>query len=212
MIAEFLDFVADRQSEIVRLSLEHLKLTGIAVSLAVGFGVPLGILLTRIRLMAMPVMNLINIIQTIPSLALLGFFIPLMGIGFKPAILALFLYSLLAIVKNTVTGIRQVDPDIIEAGKGMGMKNSQLLYLIEIPLASPVIFSGVRIAAVACIGIATLCAAIGAGGLGQLIFRGMSMVNNHMILAGALPAALMALVIDFLLHLAEKKLTPRQQK
>ena len=158
----------------------------------------------------MPVVNIVNIIQTIPSLALLGFFIPIIGIGTKPAIIALFLYSLLAIIKNTMAGINQVDKSIIEAGTGMGMTNAQILIKIELPLAAAVIFSGIRIATVTCIGIATLCAAIGAGGLGQFIFRGISMVNNYMILAGALPAALMAIVVDLILHIIEKKLTPER--
>ncbi|MBN2402750.1 MAG: ABC transporter permease [Spirochaetes bacterium] len=207
---EFINFFLERKTEILFRSGEHIWLSGISVFLAVCFGLPVGILLTRIKQLATPVINIVNIIQTIPSLALLGFLIPVMGIGAEPAILALFLYSLLAIIKNTMTGINQVDKAIIEAGTGMGMTNSQILIKIELPLAAAVIFSGIRIATVTCIGIATLCAAIGAGGLGQFIFRGISMVNNYMILLGALPAALMAIVIDFILHIIEKKLTPER--
>ena len=194
-------FLMERSDEILLRSLEHLRLTGISMALAIGVGVPIGIAVTRFKRLALPVVNTVNIIQTIPSLALLGFLIPLLGIGMLPAIIALFAYSLLAIVKNTMSGINQVEPSMIEAARGMGMTPMQILYTIEIPLALPVISAGIRVATVACIGIATLCAAIGAGGLGQFIFRGISMVNNHMILAGALPAALMAVIIDAGLHL-----------
>ncbi len=195
---EFWNFLLERNSELLLYSVQHLKLSGISVILAVTAGIPLGILLTRVKALAVPVVNIINIIQTIPSLALLGFFIPFLGIGIKPSILVLFLYSLLAIVKNAMAGINQVDKDLIEAAKGMGMTSMQTLLRVELPLAVPVIFSGIRIATVTCIGIATLCAAIGAGGLGQFIFRGISLVNTNMILLGAVPTALIALVADFL--------------
>ncbi len=204
----FIQFFTDRQEEILLRSLEHLQLTGISMALAIGVGIPVGIVITRIKSLTIPVINIVNVIQTIPSLALLGFMIPLLGIGAKPAIIALFSYSILSIIKNTNSGINQVDNAVIEAGRGMGMTNFQILLKIEIPLAMPVIFSGIRISTVSCIGIATLCAAIGAGGLGQFIFRGMAMVNNNMILAGALPAALMAICLDFLMHLLEIKLSP----
>lgn len=206
-----IDFILDRKVEVFQRTIEHIQLTGIAILLAVCVGVLLGIILTRIKSLSAPVIALVNIIQTIPSLAMLGFLIPFMGIGVKPAILALFLYSLLAIVKNTVTGINQVNPSVVEAGLGMGMKDIQILLKIELPLSIPVILAGIRIATVTCIGIATLCAAIGAGGLGQFIFRGISMVNNNMILAGALPAALLALFSDFVLHKIEKYLTPKSR-
>ncbi len=205
----FFQFILDRKFEILERILEHIQLTGISVLLAVFVGVPIGILLTRKKFLTSPVMNAVNIIQTIPSLALLAFFIIPLGIGFKPAITALFLYSLLAIIKNTLTGINNVEKSIIEAGMGMGMTNSQILFKIELPLAMSIIFSGIRIATVSCIGIATLCAAIGAGGLGIFIFRGLSMLNNNMILAGALPAALLAVVFDFILHLCEKYFSPK---
>jgi osmoprotectant transport system permease protein len=204
----FIDFVADRKIEMFQRTLEHVQLVGVSVFLAIGIGVPLGIILTKMKGLTVPVMSAVNVVQTIPSLALLGFLIPLLGIGIKPAILALFLYSLLAIMKNTIAGINQVDDSIIEAGLGMGMTGFQILLRIELPLSVPVILSGIRIATVACIGIATLCAAIGAGGLGQFIFRGISMVNNNMILTGAIPAALLALSFDALLHRLERRLTP----
>jgi osmoprotectant transport system permease protein len=207
---DFAEFILDRRTEVLQRTIEHIQLTGISVFLAVLVGIPLGILVTRIRSLTTPVTGAVNIVQTMPSLALLGLLIPLLGIGIEPAILALFLYSLLAIVKNTVAGINQVDSSIREAGLGMGMTDLQILTKIELPLSVPVILSGVRIATVTCIGIATLCAAIGAGGLGQFIFRGISMVNNNMILAGAIPAALLALFLDFLLHNLEKRLTPKK--
>ena len=204
----FIQFIMSRQEEILLYSIEHLELTGISMVLAISVGIPVGIVITRIKSLAIPVVNIVNVIQTIPSLALLGFLIPLLGIGTKPAIIALFSYSILAIIKNTMSGINQVDRAVIEAGKGMGMTDLQTLLKIEIPLAMPVIFSGIRIATVSCIGIATLCAAIGAGGLGQFIFRGISMVSNNMILAGALPAAIMAICFDLLMHSLEIKLSP----
>ena len=210
-IMTFIQFMIDRREDILLCSVEHLRLTGISMVLAIGIGIPIGIIITRIKSLAMPVVNIVNIIQTIPSLALLGFLIPLLGIGVKPAIIALFSYSILAIIKNTMSGINQVDRAVVEAGKGMGMTDLQILLRVELPLAIPVIFSGMRIATVSCIGIATLCAAIGAGGLGQFIFRGISMVNNNMILAGALPAAIMAICFDLLMHFLENKLSPPQQ-
>lgn len=204
-----IEFILDRKIEVFQRTIEHIQLTGVSVLLAICVGVPMGVVLTRKKNLTIPVIGAVNIVQTIPSLALLGFLIPLLGIGVKPSILALFLYSLLAIIKNTIAGINQVESSIIEAGTGMGMTNIQILFKIEIPLSVPVILSGIRIATVTCIGIATLCAAIGSGGLGQFIFRGISMVNSNMILAGAIPAALLALFFDFLLNKIEKYLTPR---
>ncbi len=207
----FFSFVLERKYEILRLTLEHLRLSGISVLLAILCGIPVGIVLTRIRWMAKYVLGIAGVIQTIPSLALLGFLLPIPiigGIGTVPAVTALFLYSLLAIIRNTYTGIDQVDAALKEAGRGMGMKDAQILFIIELPLALPMIMSGIRISTVICVGIATLCAAIGAGGLGQFIFRGISMVNNSMILAGAVPAAILALLLDFLFGRLENFLTP----
>jgi osmoprotectant transport system permease protein len=207
---EYLEFFIARKTEIAWQMLEHLKLSAIAVGLATFVGVITGIVLTRIQRLSVVILNIVNVIQTIPSLALLGFLIPVVGIGDRPAILALFLYSLLAIIKNTISGINQVDNSLIEAAVGMGLTDFQILRLVQLPLAAPIIFAGIRIATVTCVGIATLCAAVGAGGLGQFIFRGISMVNNKLILAGALPAAVLALVLDGLLLLLEKKLTPKR--
>ena len=208
---EFLTFIAARHNEILRFTLEHLHLTGVSVVLAIVVGVPLGVLLTRNRQLSRWVLGTISIIQTIPSLALLGFLLPLPligGIGARPAIVALFLYSLLAIVRNTYTGIDQVDPAIKEAGRGMGMTDRQILFMVELPLSLPTIMAGIRISTVVCVGIATLCAAIGAGGLGQFIFRGIAMVNNSMILAGALPAAILAILLDIVFAWLERFLSP----
>lgn len=211
---DLISFFIERKAEMLRLTLEHLHLTGLSVGLAIVVGVPLGIMLTRCRRLARWVLGGINIIQTVPSLALLGFLLPLPligGIGTKPAIVALFLYSLLAIVRNTYTGIDQVDPDIKETGRGMGMTEWQILLMVEVPLSLPMIMAGIRISTVICVGIATLCAAIGAGGLGQFIFRGISMVNNAMILAGAIPSAILALMFDFLFSRLEIFLTHRKR-
>lgn len=208
---DFFDFIFQRKLEILTLTLEHVRLTGISVLLAILTGVPLGILLTRIQWLARWVLGIAGVIQTIPSLALLGFLLPLPligGIGATPAVVALFLYSLLAIIRNTYTGIKQVNPAVKEAARGMGMTEWQILRMVEVPLSLPMIMAGIRISSVICVGIATLCAAIGAGGLGQFIFRGISMVNNAMILAGAVPAAILALLLDFTLGQLEKSLTP----
>lgn len=208
---EFLTFVVERRAEVATLTAQHLRLTGISVLLAVITGVPVGIVLTRVRWLARWVLGVAGIVQTIPSLALLGFLLPMPvigGIGVTPAVVALFLYSLLAIIRNTYTGIDQVDAAVKEAARGMGMTDIQVLWDVELPLSLPMIMAGIRISAVVCVGIATLCAAIGAGGLGQYIFRGISMVNNTMILAGAVPAAALALTLDYLLGLFESKLSP----
>ena len=175
---EFLTFITARHSDVLRSTLEHLHLTGVSVMLAIVVGVPLGVLLTRNRRISQWVLGTISIIQTIPSLALLGFLLPMPligGIGAKPAIVALFLYSLLAIVRNTYTGIDQVDPAIREAGRGMGMTDRQILFMVELPLSLPTIMAGIRISTVVCVGIATLCAAIGAGGTRSIHLPG----NRH---------------------------------
>lgn len=207
------NFYIQRHREILLATFEHIRLTGMAVTLAVAVGIPLGIFITRRQCTAHWILGIAGIIQTVPSLALLGFLLPVPligGIGATPAIIALFLYSLLAIIRNTYTGIREVDRATIEAAKGMGMTGWQILHMVEVPLALPMIIAGVRIATVTCVGIATLCAAIGAGGLGQFIFRGISMVNNTMILAGAVPAAGLALFMDFILGRIEKKMAYSQ--
>jgi osmoprotectant transport system permease protein len=196
--------------EILTRTGEHLILVAISTGIAILAGIPLGILITRKPALSKPVLGVANVVQTVPSLALFGFLIsvPLLGgIGNTPAIVALTLYSLLPIIRNTYTGITGVDPAIREAGRGMGMTDWQLLFQVEIPLATGVILAGVRIATVIAIGIATIAPAIGAGGLGVFIFRGISVVNNQLILAGAVPAALIALLADLALGWIEQQLT-----
>ncbi len=203
-------FMLQNHVEMVELTLEHLWLVGVSMLLAVLIGIPLGILITRWPGLNRPVLGGANVIQTIPSLALFGFLLPAPWIGARAdrlAILALTLYALLPLIRNTYTGIMGVDRTVIEAGRGMGMTDMQLLYQVELPLALGVIIAGVRVAVVVCIGMATIAAAIGAGGLGEYIFRGLAMVNNSVILAGAIPAAAMALIADYTLGWLEKRLT-----
>jgi len=181
-----------------------------ATAIAAGIGVPLGVALTRRPRLARPVLGFANVIQTIPSLALFGFLIPvplLGGIGARTAIVALVLYGLLPILRNTHAGIRSVDPAIVEAADGLGMTPRQRLRFVELPLAMPVILAGIRVAVVVGVGLATIAAAIGAGGLGVLIYRGVATVDHRLILDGAVPAALLAIVFDVLLGAAEKRLS-----
>ncbi|AUS99428.1 MULTISPECIES: ABC transporter permease [unclassified Nostoc] len=202
-------FLVKYAPEILQHTLEHLFLVGVAISIAIIVGIPLGIFITRQKQLRQPILGVVNILQTIPSLALFGLLIPVPvigGVGAVPAIVALTLYSLLPIIRNTYTGITSVDPAIREAGRGMGMTDRQLLFQVEIPLAMAVILAGVRVATVIAIGVATIAAAIGAGGLGVFIFRGIAIVNNQLILAGAVPAAAIALLADSLIGWLEKKL------
>ena len=204
-----LRFYADHAREAVGLLGQHLYLVGASTVLAIAIGVPVGVLLTRRPAWRGPVLGLANVFQTIPSLALFGFLIPLPflgGIGARTAIVALVVYALLPFVRNTYVGISGVDPAVREAGRGMGMTDRQLLTMVEIPLGLGVIFAGVRVATVVGVGTATIAAAIGAGGLGVYIFRGVSTVDDTLILAGALPAAVLALIADGLLGWVEKRL------
>lgn len=197
-----LQFFLDNQSQVYTLTLEHLWLVGVSMILAVGLGTPLGILLARRPALRQMVLGSANIVQTIPSLALFGFLLPAPWLGERAdrlAVTALTLYALLPIIQNTYAGISGVDPAVREAARGMGMTDRQLLLRVELPLALGVILTGVRVATVITVGVATIAAAIGAGGLGEFIFRGLAMVNNQLILAGAIPAALMALAADFFL-------------
>jgi osmoprotectant transport system substrate-binding protein/osmoprotectant transport system permease protein len=203
-----LNYMWTNRSDVWRLTLEHVVMVAISILLATAIGVPLGILMTRNRRLSRPILAVANIVQTIPSLALFGFLIPIPfigGIGARTAVVALTLYSLLPIIRNTFTGISGVDPAIREAGQGMGMTDSQLLWKVEIPLALGFIFAGIRVATVIAIGVATIAAAVGAGGLGMFIFRGVSMVDGRVILAGAIPSALLALAADFGLGAIEKR-------
>jgi len=203
-------FFMENHTEVLELTLEHLWMVGWSICFAVLIGIPLGILITRWPVLNKPVLGSANIIQTIPSLALFGFLLPAPWIGARAdrlAILALTLYALLPLIRNTYVGIKGVDRSVVEAGRGMGMTDSQLLWQVELPLALGVIIAGVRVATVISVGLATIAAAIGAGGLGEYIFRGLAMVNNQVILAGAIPAAVMALLADVGLGLLEKRLS-----
>jgi osmoprotectant transport system permease protein len=195
-------------SALFSATLEHVELTALAVAVAVVIGVPLGAYLTRERFLAGPVLGAISLIQTVPSVALLGLLIPLFGIGEKPALLALFCYALLPIVRNTYAGLDSVDPAAIEAARGMGLREGQIVRKIALPQAMPVVLGGIRTATVISVGVATLAALIGAGGLGKFIFRGIAMVDMKTVLLGAIPAALLALVLDLGLAVLEKRLVP----
>lgn len=195
--------------EIVQHTTEHLFLVGISTGVAILIGIPLGIFVTRKPALSKLILGFANVVQTIPSLALFGFLIPvplLGGIGARTAIVALVLYALLPIIRNTYVAITGVDPAIRESARGMGMTNWQLLFQVEIPLGLGIILAGVRVATVISVGVATIAAAIGAGGLGVFIFRGVAVVDNQLILAGAVPAALMALLADFALGWMERRL------
>jgi osmoprotectant transport system permease protein len=207
------NFLVQNRLDIADLTLEHLWMVGVSTVIAVAIGIPLGIVITRKPVLRNPVIAMANIIQTIPSLALFGFLLPAPWIGERAgrlAILALTLYALLPLIRNTYAGIEGVDRAVVEAARGMGLTDWQLLFKVELPLASSVILAGIRVAVVISVGLATIAAAIGAGGLGELIFRGLAMVNNSVILAGAIPAALMALAADVLLGRLEKRLAPQR--
>ncbi len=198
------DFMQNQSGKILDQLLQHIGLTFISLLIAIIIGVPLGILISRQRKLAAPVLGFTGILQTIPSIALLGFMIPLLGIGAVPAIIALFLYALLPIVRNTFTGITNVDGSVVESAKGMGMTTNQILTKVELPLSMPVILAGIRTATVINVGVATLASYIGAGGLGEFIFGGIALNNTNMILAGAIPAALLAIFFDFILSRIQK--------
>lgn len=202
-------FFTEHRAEILSATLDHMALVVIAMAIAILIAVPLGMFIVqRPALRAMSI-GIANIFQTIPSLALFGFLIPIPyigGIGKRTAIVALVLYALLPILRNTYVGLATIDPAVLEAAEAMGMTPAQILYRVRLPLALAVILAGIRTATVITIGIATIAAAIGAGGLGTFIFRGVALVSDSLILAGAIPAALLALVADFLLGLLERRL------
>ena len=204
----FWEFLQLNWSELLLLVRQHIVLVFVAILTAVIIGVPTGIALTRYRALRGPVLGLANIMQTIPSLALFGFLIPLPfigGIGARTALVALVLYSLLPIIRNTVTGILGVEPSVREAAVAMGMTDGQILRQVELPLAMGVIVTGIRVATVIAVGVTTIAAAVGAGGLGVYIFRGLRQYDNNLLLAGALSSALLALAADFFLGLLERR-------
>jgi osmoprotectant transport system permease protein len=207
----FFEFVARNWREVLSLTGEHLWLVAVSTAIAVGVGIPTGLLLTRRARWKRPVLAVANVLQTVPSLALFGFLIPLpfVGIGARAAVVALVLYALLPVIRNTVTGVEGVEGSVREAAVAMGMTDAQILRQVELPLAAPVILAGVRVATVISVGVATIAAAIGAGGLGTYIFRGLRQYDNNLILAGAVPAALLALAADAGLGLLESSLDVR---
>lgn len=204
----FFEYITSNSSQVIELLVEHIKLTTLSVGFAILIGVPLGILICYIKKLNKPVLGIANIIQAIPSMALLGFAIPFLGIGSLPAITTVVLYSLLPIIKNTYTGINSIPPETLESARGIGLTKLQILFKVQIPLALPIIMAGVRISAVTAVGLMTMAAFIGAGGLGYLVFSGIRTVNNNQILAGAIPACLLALGVDFLVATVEKLVTP----
>ena len=201
---EFLTTLNDRRGELLRTIFEHIQISFIALFIAILIAVPLGIALTKTKRLSEVVMNIAAVLQTIPSLALLGLMIPIFGIGKVPAIIALVVYALLPILRNTYTGIKEVEPSLTEAAKGIGMKPMRRLTKVELPIAMPVIMAGIRTAMVLIIGTATLAALIGAGGLGDLILLGIDRNNTALILIGAIPAALLAILFDFILRYMAK--------
>ena len=203
-MANFINYMITQKSQILNLLIQHIQLTLVAIALAILIGIPIGILVSKNEKMRTYVVGIINIFQAIPSMALLGLLVPILGIGSKPAIMTVILYSLLPIVKNTTTGILGIDENILESATGIGLTSKQILYKIQLPLALPIIMAGIRISAVTAVGLMTLAAFIGAGGLGYLVFSGVQTVNNTMILAGAIPACILALLVDYLFSKVEK--------
>jgi osmoprotectant transport system permease protein len=204
-------FFSQHAGEILQATIEHVWLVGATMLLATAIGVPLGILVARRPWLSKPILGGANIAETIPSLALLGFLLPAPWLGERAdrvAITALTLYALLPIIRNTAAGITGVDPAVREAARGMGMTSRQILFQVELPLSLSTVLAGIRVATVLTIGVATIAAAVGAGGLGEFIFRGLAMVNNQLILAGAIPAAALALLADFCLSVLERRLRP----
>ncbi|WP_418965665.1 glycine betaine ABC transporter substrate-binding protein [Cetobacterium sp.] len=204
----FLRYFIQKLPEVQTALMQHIQITGLAVTIAILIGVPIGISITKSEKLSKMVLTIAGIFQTIPSLALFGLIIPIMGIGIRPAVFVLFLYSLLPIITNTYIGVKGVDNSTIQAAIGMGMTNFQVLTKVKLPIAVAVIMGGIRISTVATIGTATIAALIGAGGLGELIFRGISTSNNNLVLTGAIPTAILAFVANYFLGVLEKVLTP----
>ena len=208
IISEFLIYVIEQRNEIFTLLFQHIRLTVFSVIFSIMLGVPLGILIKYVKKLNKPILGFANIVQAIPSMALLGISIPILGIGSAPAIFMVILYSLLPIIKNTYTGLSNISPQILEAAKGIGLTKTQRLFKIQIPLSLPVIMAGIRVSAVTSVGLMTIAAYVGAGGLGYLVFAGIRTINNYQILAGAIPACLLALLVDYVFSIIERLVTP----
>ncbi|QQK08370.1 ABC transporter permease [Miniphocaeibacter halophilus] len=204
-----LEFLKLNYMDILNKTLEHLYISSMSLFLGVIVAVPLGIILTKTKKLSNLVIGLASLLQTIPSLALLAIMIPIFGVGKFPAIIALFIYSLLPILRNTYLGVVGVDENIVDAAKGMGMTKTQSILKVEIPLAAPVIMAGIRLSAVYVVAWATLASYIGAGGLGDLIFSGLNNYNPNLIIFGTIPVTALALIVDFLLSKVEKIVTAK---
>ena len=204
----FFEYLAANSELILRYALQHLRIGMLAVACGILLGVPLGLLIARIPTARKPVLGVSSVIQAIPSLAFMGLFIPLIGIGDKTAIVIIAMYALLPIIRNTYTGLANIDENVMEAAKGIGMTGRQILFKVQLPLALPVIMAGIRVAAVNSIGTATIAAFIGGGGLGKQVYAGIQIINTNMILSGAIPACLLALGIDYIFGLIEKSVVP----
>lgn len=205
---QLVQFLANNSEQLLVKTWEHFYISLIAVLLGVIVAIPLGVALTRVPKIAGFVIGTVGVVQTFPSLAILAFFIPILGVGKVPAIVALFFYSMLPMLRNTYIGVKGVDKSLLEAGRGMGMSGWQRIRAVELPLAVPVIMAGVRVSTVYLIGWATLASFIGAGGLGDYIFNGLNLYRTDLIIAGAVPVTLLALLTDYLLGRLEKKTTP----
>ncbi|MDG3072828.1 glycine betaine/carnitine/choline/choline sulfate ABC transporter permease OpuCB [Bacillus halotolerans] len=206
---QMMTFLQTNGGELLYKTGEHLYISLIAVVLGIIVAVPLGVLLTRMKKGAGAVISAVNIVQTLPSLAILAFFIPLLGVGKVPAIVALFFYSVLPILRNTYTGIKGVNKNLLESGKGIGMTGWEQIRLVEIPLAIPIIMAGIRTSTIYLIGWATLASFIGGGGLGDYIFIGLNLYQPEYIIGGAVPVTILAIIIDYLLAVTERKVTPK---
>ncbi|MGW6298082.1 ABC transporter permease [Peribacillus butanolivorans] len=207
-----LDFLQTNWLELLYKAWEHLYISMIAVFLGILVAVPLGILLTRMKKSASIIIGIANIMQTLPSLAVLAFFIPFLGVGKIPAIIALFFYSVLPILRNTYTGIKGVNKNLLESGRGIGMTSWERIRLVEFPLALSVIMAGIRTASVYLIGWATLASFIGGGGLGDYIFIGLNLYQTEYIIAGAVPVIIMAILVDYVYSIIERKVVPKGLK
>ncbi|MFE4352805.1 ABC transporter permease [Peribacillus butanolivorans] len=207
-----LDFLQTNWLELLYKAWEHLYISMIAVFLGILVAVPLGILLTRMKKSASIIIGIANIMQTLPSLAVLAFFIPFLGVGKTPAIIALFFYSVLPILRNTYTGIKGVNKNSLESGRGIGMTSWERIRLVEFPLALSVIMAGIRTASVYLIGWATLASFIGGGGLGDYIFIGLNLYQTEYIIAGAVPVIIMAILVDYVFSIIERKVVPKGLK
>ncbi len=202
------EFIASQGSEVIRLLWEHIYMSLISLGLGVIVAVPLGILLSQVPKVANVVISIVSVLQTIPTLALLALMIPFLGVGKVPAIVALFIYSLLPILRNTYLGMSNVNPDLLDAAKGMGLKRMQIIRQVQLPLAVPVIMAGIRLSTVYVIAWTTLASYIGGGGLGDMIFNGLNLFRPDLILGGTIPVTILAVIVDLVMARIEDWVTP----